>query len=200
MKAKLFANGGSQAVRLPAAFRFEGSEVEIDRDPVSGAVILRPLRPSWRTWMIQRDAQFQLLKPLLPRLAPAVADPWQGSIPVSRPQAGEVLLLDPVALGRLLVGQDPELDAALEQGRCAIAAIHALEIERVLAALQEPQITALVQGALDLCVSLPWTAACSRALVAMEQSRTPGKGEDTPLQALLRAQAQVTGAVLVSEL
>ena len=32
-KAKLFTTGGSQAVRLPAEFRFEGDEVEIRRDP-----------------------------------------------------------------------------------------------------------------------------------------------------------------------
>lgn len=32
-KAKLFMTGGSQAVRLPAEFRFEGSEVDIRRDP-----------------------------------------------------------------------------------------------------------------------------------------------------------------------
>ena len=38
--AKLFMNGRSQAVRLPAAFRFEGDEVYIRRDPVSGDVIL----------------------------------------------------------------------------------------------------------------------------------------------------------------
>jgi antitoxin VapB len=31
-KAKLFTHGGSQAVRLPKAFRFEGSEVKIERD------------------------------------------------------------------------------------------------------------------------------------------------------------------------
>jgi antitoxin VapB len=30
--AKLFTHGGSQAVRLPKAFRFEGSEVRIERD------------------------------------------------------------------------------------------------------------------------------------------------------------------------
>jgi antitoxin VapB len=35
-KAKLFTTGGSQAVRLPAEFRFEGSEVDIRRDPVTG--------------------------------------------------------------------------------------------------------------------------------------------------------------------
>lgn len=29
--AKLFQHGGSQAVRLPKEFRFEGSEVEIER-------------------------------------------------------------------------------------------------------------------------------------------------------------------------
>ena len=31
-KAKLFTHGGSQAVRLPKEFRFEGSEVRIERD------------------------------------------------------------------------------------------------------------------------------------------------------------------------
>lgn len=38
--AKLFRNGRSQAVRLPAEFRFEGTEVNIRRDPVTGDVIL----------------------------------------------------------------------------------------------------------------------------------------------------------------
>ena len=31
--ARLFSSGGSQAVRLPAEFRFEGTEVLIRRDP-----------------------------------------------------------------------------------------------------------------------------------------------------------------------
>jgi antitoxin VapB len=38
--AKLFKNGRSQAVRLPAAFRFDGDEVYIRRDPTTGDVIL----------------------------------------------------------------------------------------------------------------------------------------------------------------
>jgi antitoxin VapB len=38
--AKLFKNGRSQAVRLPAAFRFDSEEVYIRRDPTSGDVIL----------------------------------------------------------------------------------------------------------------------------------------------------------------
>ena len=46
MRAKLFRNGRSQAVRLPAEFRFEGTEVEVHRDPESGAVVLTPVRPS----------------------------------------------------------------------------------------------------------------------------------------------------------
>ena len=32
MRAKLFRNGRSQAVRLPATCRFEGTEVEVKRD------------------------------------------------------------------------------------------------------------------------------------------------------------------------
>lgn len=38
--AKLFRNGGSQAVRLPAEFRFEGDEVYVRRDEATGDVVL----------------------------------------------------------------------------------------------------------------------------------------------------------------
>lgn len=38
--AKLFINGRSQAVRLPSAYRFNGKEVFIRQDPVTGDVIL----------------------------------------------------------------------------------------------------------------------------------------------------------------
>ena len=41
--AKLFKNGASQAVRLPADFRFSGDEVEIRRNPKTGEVILSPV-------------------------------------------------------------------------------------------------------------------------------------------------------------
>ena len=46
-RAKLFLNGRSQAVRLPAEFRFEGSEVYVRRDPVTGDVILSRRPESW---------------------------------------------------------------------------------------------------------------------------------------------------------
>jgi antitoxin VapB len=46
--AKLFRNGRSQAVRLPAEYRFEGSSVYIRRDPVSGDVILSRRPESWQ--------------------------------------------------------------------------------------------------------------------------------------------------------
>ena len=45
--AKLFMNGRSQTVRLPAAFRFDAAEVFIRRDPVSGDVILSRRPPDW---------------------------------------------------------------------------------------------------------------------------------------------------------
>ena len=41
VKAKLFTHGGSQAVRLPKAFRFEGGEVRIRKD--GDRVILEPI-------------------------------------------------------------------------------------------------------------------------------------------------------------
>jgi virulence-associated protein VagC len=40
--AKLFANGRSQAVRLPKSFRFSGKEVSVRRD--GDAVVLEPIK------------------------------------------------------------------------------------------------------------------------------------------------------------
>ena len=51
--AKLFFNGRSQAVRLPADFRFEGREVFIRQDPATGDVVLSQRPESW-------DGFFQL--------------------------------------------------------------------------------------------------------------------------------------------
>jgi antitoxin VapB len=45
--AKLFRNGRSQAVRLPAEFRFPGSQVYVRRDPATGDVILSRRPDSW---------------------------------------------------------------------------------------------------------------------------------------------------------
>lgn len=47
--ARLFNNGGSQAVRLPAEFRFEGDEVYVRRDERTGDVILSR-KAGWSTW------------------------------------------------------------------------------------------------------------------------------------------------------
>jgi antitoxin VapB len=45
-RAKLFKHGGSQAVRLPKSFRFEGlREVEVSRN--GSEVILRPVALGW---------------------------------------------------------------------------------------------------------------------------------------------------------
>jgi antitoxin VapB len=53
---KLFRNGRSQAVRLPADFRFEGTEVFIRKDSRTGDVILsaRP-HTSWKSFFLMRD-------------------------------------------------------------------------------------------------------------------------------------------------
>jgi antitoxin VapB len=53
--AKLFRNGKSQAVRLPKAYRFEGSEVNIRRDEATGDVILSRKRTSLATFLAFAD-------------------------------------------------------------------------------------------------------------------------------------------------
>ena len=45
--AKIFINGRSQAVRLPAAYRFNCTEVFIRKDPTTGDVILSRKPGNW---------------------------------------------------------------------------------------------------------------------------------------------------------
>lgn len=47
--AKLFKNGASQAVRLPADFRFEGVEVYVTRDDATGDILLSN-QPGAKAW------------------------------------------------------------------------------------------------------------------------------------------------------
>jgi len=54
--AKLFKNGASQAVRLPADFRFAGEEIYATRDDATGDVVLSN-RPGAKAW----NAFFELL-------------------------------------------------------------------------------------------------------------------------------------------
>lgn len=75
--AKLFKNGASQAVRLPADFRFEGAEVYISRDEASGDVILstHPGARDWREFFefihgIEVPPDFMALRPM--NVPPAV--------------------------------------------------------------------------------------------------------------------------------
>jgi antitoxin VapB len=55
--AKLFKNGASQAVRLPAEFRFDGSEVYATRDERTGDVVLsvHPGASVWGEFFALRD-------------------------------------------------------------------------------------------------------------------------------------------------
>ncbi|MBE0504577.1 MAG: antitoxin [Desulfuromonadales bacterium] len=46
--AKVFMNGRSQAVRLPAEFRFDCKEVYIERQ--GEVVVLRPKRQGWESF------------------------------------------------------------------------------------------------------------------------------------------------------
>ncbi|MCL2091065.1 MAG: type II toxin-antitoxin system VapB family antitoxin [Micrococcales bacterium] len=48
--------GRSQAVRLPKAFRFPGTEVDIRRDPDTGDVVLRARPDSWDEFFALADA------------------------------------------------------------------------------------------------------------------------------------------------
>jgi antitoxin VapB len=52
--AKVFMTGRSQAVRIPAEFRFNRNEVFIRRDQKTGDIILST-RPTWKDILAQID-------------------------------------------------------------------------------------------------------------------------------------------------
>lgn len=77
--AKLFMNGRSQAVRLPAEFRFEGTEVSIRRDAKTGNVILSPKPQRTGSW----DKFFEARAKLRPEDVPD-GFPWRDMRPHDR--------------------------------------------------------------------------------------------------------------------
>jgi antitoxin VapB len=81
--AKLFRNGASQAVRLPAEFRFDGSEVFATRDSLTGDVVLsrRPGAAAWEEFFafmrsLEVPADFMAERPL--NTAPSERDVFGG--------------------------------------------------------------------------------------------------------------------------
>jgi antitoxin VapB len=54
-RAKLFMHGGSQAVRLPKEFRFEGQEVMIRKQ--GDTVILTPVERDWPAFWARIDSR-----------------------------------------------------------------------------------------------------------------------------------------------
>ena len=56
-QARLFSHGGSQAVRLPAEFRFSDVEAVFVRRNAAGEIVLSREAPrSYATFMAERDA------------------------------------------------------------------------------------------------------------------------------------------------
>jgi antitoxin VapB len=70
IRAKVFRNGRSQAVRLPKEFRFKGSEVSVRRE--GDAVILEPIKQrAWPRGYWERLRELRLdfeVEPLRPEL------------------------------------------------------------------------------------------------------------------------------------
>jgi antitoxin VapB len=56
--ARVFKTGGSQAIRLPADYRFNVKVVYVRRDEMTGDVILssRPQKTTWDAFVKLRDA------------------------------------------------------------------------------------------------------------------------------------------------
>lgn len=73
LTAKLFMHGGSQAVRLPKAFRFEGKEVAIRRE--GACVVLEPIASGFPRTAEAMDALFARLDAMGPSSLEVPPDP-----------------------------------------------------------------------------------------------------------------------------
>ena len=62
-RAKLFRNGGSQAVRLPKEFRFPGDRVRIRK--MRNGVLLQPITFDTKAWFEELD-RFNAVEPFMP--------------------------------------------------------------------------------------------------------------------------------------
>jgi antitoxin VapB len=71
--AKLFKNGASQAVRLPAEFRFKGDQVYISRDEKTNNVILSE-KPGVGAW----EEFFEFMKTV------DIPEDWMKDRPMNR--------------------------------------------------------------------------------------------------------------------
>jgi antitoxin VapB len=71
-RAKLFKHGGSQAVRLPKEFRFEGDEVEIRKD--GERVVLGPARRQGGAELWARIDAIAVDKPIEYQEQPVIKD------------------------------------------------------------------------------------------------------------------------------
>ncbi|CAN5729307.1 hypothetical protein BH11VER1_BH11VER1_27450 [soil metagenome] len=80
--AKVFQHGGSQAVRIPRAFRFEGSEVQIEKH--GNEVVLKPLTQS----------KFRTFREIARHLAEKFPDAANFPEPPPRPAAHERPILE----------------------------------------------------------------------------------------------------------
>lgn len=79
--AKIFMNGRSQAIRLPAAFRFEEKQVFIRQDPATGDLILSRKPDDWNDFFLAlKDADIpqDFLTPESRNQDFSIRDPLEG--------------------------------------------------------------------------------------------------------------------------
>ena len=95
--ARLFNNGASQAVNLPAEFRFEGEEVYATRDELTGDVILS-IRPRGQTWVEFFDSvEAADAPPEAPAAPPAAKQPAAEPPTAEQPAAEQPAAEQPAA-------------------------------------------------------------------------------------------------------
>ena len=193
-KAKLFTTGGSQAVRLPAEFRFEGDEVDIRRDSVTGDVVLSKPIASWDEyfdWVRTLDLPDDVLRAISRRTTCATC---------CRSAGVAEFLLDTEAASRLMRAERGAITSLRRSGAKSVS-ISSITMAELLygARLREdnPSVMAAVRAFLARISVHPWDeeAAEAHARIRVGASR---RGRAGAFDIMIAAHAEALGMTLVT--
>jgi tRNA(fMet)-specific endonuclease VapC len=187
--AKLFRNGRSQAVRLPADLRFEVSQVYIRRDEVTGDVVLSRRPESWQDF-------FALAKTV------DVPKDFLSDRTDAAPQKPVRYLLDTNTVSYIIKGNRPRVRERLLRVIMAEVGVSVItEAELLFGLARRPDATklkTLVDEFLLRVEVLPWDSGASQQYATIRAALEDDGEPMGNLDLMIAAQAAALDLILVS--
>ncbi len=193
--AKVFMTGRSQAVRLPAEFRFQTDEVHIRRDPESGDVILSARPGNWQVFLAAVNAVEGPPDDFMAERGDELHE--RGGLPLTAR-----FMLDTNMATAMIKGLSPQALRRLAETPTRDIAISVITEAELLFGLAKNPATKHAGAArafLATVAIMPWT---SLTAAVYAQLRTDLEAAGTPLKALdtlIAAHAKAVGSTLVTD-